>query len=198
MFKKAASSSDGKKNPRVSIQEPSEATPLFGPPPSSSAATRPSPGLGGDGEDAADDYSYSDYDFSGAEEFVFLKDSVRRESIAADKLSMRLLEIDDDDSVTEDQILRETLAVDIGLSSQRAQQDDEAMKLHEATRRAAMKRLCTLIGISILSLAVIGVALYLGVEYIGPPNQPVGPYELMQRQVRVLCRRYPTLSFIAE
>ena len=179
MFKNiGATSSSGKKPSRVSIHEPSEATPLFHSPPSVSAS-----GLDVAGDDNdADDYSYSDYELSGAEEFVSLKDSVRRESIAADKLSMRLLEIDDDDSVTEERILRETLSVDIRAPG-RVKQDDEIFEAHEATRREAMRRLLTLTGISFLALAVIGAAMYFGVEFIGPPNQPVGPYELVQRQV---------------
>ena len=67
-----------------------------------------------DEDDNDDDY------FDGAEVFESLKEidserRVRRESLAADRLSMRLLAISDDDEELEDQILKETLDLDLSM-----------------------------------------------------------------------------------
>ena len=114
----------------------------------------------------------------------------RRESLAADKLTMRLLEVDDDDSETEDKILRESL--DISLHGgrrysqqiiQQGQQFQPFPGITEEKKKAAWERLCSMASLSILAFALIAVALYEGVQFIGPPNQPAGPYKLIERQV---------------
>lgn len=125
----------------------------------------------------------------GTGHFEDLKnDSVRRESMAADRLSVRLLEIDDDDSEAEERILRESLDLQIPLHgrrySLRAMETPPAMG--EETKKAATGRFVSMACLSILSFALIAVALYVGVEFIGPPNQPAGPYQLVERQVRIL------------
>jgi hypothetical protein len=111
-----------------------------------------------------------------------------RESMLADRLSMRLLQVDDDDEETELRILRESLdislhgggggrqGIGIGITS-------IADRMQKATRKAACERLCTMFGMSLLIFTLIFAALYVGVEFIGPPNQPVGPYQLVERQV---------------
>jgi hypothetical protein len=202
---------------RVSIQDPSEGTPLI----ISGGTEEEEVGVAREtaavAAAAATGNEYDDDDSNNSEDpnyhplgevmFEGLKDNERRESIAADKLSMRLLEIDDDDSETEEMILRESLLSMnqdlLTLSPSRRPSSSSSPRLstrmslrttggrppmsveemEEATRKAALERLCTIIGISVLALLAIGVALYIGVEFIGPPNMPVGPYELVERQV---------------
>jgi hypothetical protein len=112
----------------------------------------------------------------------FKKDSIRRESKAADQLSMRLLQVDDDDSDTEERILRESLSLDISVH-RGAKAGDIRSDMQEAASQAACERLCTMVSLVFLAFALVGAALWAGVEFIGPPNQPVGPYELVERQV---------------
>jgi hypothetical protein len=107
-----------------------------------------------------------------------------RESMLADRLSMRLLQVDDDDEETELRILRESLDISLhGGIRQGIDVDAIADGMQKATRKAACERLCTMFGMSLLVFALIFAALYVGVEFIGPPNQPVGPYQLVERQV---------------
>jgi hypothetical protein len=209
---------------RVSIQDPSEGTPLILPGGTeeeeeegvaqetvAAAAAAAAAASAGNDDDDDDDSNSEDPNYPlGEVMFEGLKDNERRESIAADKLSMRLLEIDDDDSETEELILRESLLsmqedLPTTLSPSRRPSSSSSPRLtstrmslrttggrpmsieemEEATRKAALERLCTIIGISVLALLAIGVALYIGVEFIGPPNMPVGPYELVERQVNI-------------
>jgi hypothetical protein len=200
---------------RVSIQDPSEGTPLIisggteeeeggGVTRGTAEAATAAATTGNEYDDDDDSNNSEDPNYLPLGEVMFegLKDNERRESIAADKLSMRLLEIDDDDSETEEMILRESLlSLDQDLptlspsrrpSSPRLSSTRMSLRsgrpmsieeVEEATRKAAVERLCTIIGISVVALLAIGVALYIGVEFIGPPNMPVGPYELVERQV---------------
>ena len=108
-------------------------------------------------------------------------DHAARESMLADRLSMRLLQVDDDDEETELRILRESLDISLYGRGGIRQGVDNIGK--HATRRAACERLCTMFGMSLLVFSLIFAALYVGVEFIGPPNQPVGPYQLVERQV---------------
>jgi hypothetical protein len=105
------------------------------------------------------------------------------ESMLADRLSMRLLQVDDDDEETELRILRESLDISLYGGGIRQGLDDMANGSKRATRKAACERLCTMFGMSLLVFSLIFAALYVGVEFIGPPNQPVGPYQLVERQV---------------
>jgi len=52
-------------------------------------------------------------------------------------------------------------------------------------KQIAFQRLFGMVGLVIMGLALLVAALYVGVQFIGPPNQPVGPYQLVERQVRV-------------
>jgi hypothetical protein len=111
---------------------------------------------------------------------------VAREGMLADRLSMRLLEVDDDDDETELRILRESLDISLhyeGITRQGQGIDDLADAIQKTTRKKACQRLCTMLGMSLLVFCLIIAALYVGVEFIGPPNQPVGPYQLVERQV---------------
>jgi hypothetical protein len=121
------------------------------------------------------------------------------DSMLADRLSMRLLQVDDEDEETELRILRESLDISLhgkegeeeeggggGMLQQQQgidQRPSGADKMQQATRKAACERLCTMFGMSLLVFSVIFAAFYVGVQFIGPPNQPVGPYQLVERQV---------------
>jgi hypothetical protein len=138
-------------------------------------------------EEEDDDDGYDEDYFDGVETFQTLKDvdsisrreSLRRESLAADRLSMRLLAIDDDDVELEDQILKETL--DLG-------EEETATAVVTPTpaqlrkQKKAGSRFCTMTGLCLLAFGLIIAALWIGAEFIGPPNQPVGPYQLIERQ----------------
>ena len=108
----------------------------------------------------------------------------RDEMLKADRLSMRLLQVDDDDSDEEFEILRQSLdlSVDPGAGRGRRQGRSMLENMQLASKQAAMQRFCTMVGLCVLVFAAIAVSLYVGVEFIGPPNQPVGAYELTERQ----------------
>lgn len=126
-----------------------------------------------------------------------LRPSQLKEARAAERLSIRLLAVDDDDSEEEDRVLRQSLRLldasvgdedeDEGRGARSAARSSRIYKkmldetLEESNRKARWSLL------SMLALAVIGVitavvAFYVGSRVIGPPNQPTGPYELIERQ----------------
>lgn len=146
-----------------------------------------------------DDYDESDVDFDidGADYFDAFSGSGgdnARQSIAADRLSERLLAIDDDDDMMEDLILHETLDIEI---SERA-----VKKLHAPTTQdkiaaarldnwtAVEGKLLSMTSLCVLAFGLIASSFWIGAEFIGPPNQPVGPYSLVERHVCIF------LSFI--
>ena len=151
---------------------------------------RPLVDAGGDG-DEGDATPSETGEEEGLQYFSVLKDestsSHRRESMAADRLSMRLLQVDDDDELTELKILQETLDLDdedFGAPTTLATlTPEERESLRRSTKRAT-SRFWTMSLLCLLAFAIIGAALWIGAEFIGPPNQPVGPYELIERQVR--------------
>jgi hypothetical protein len=139
-------------------------------------------------EDDDDDYDY----FDGSEHYEHMKNvnsdrisSFRRESMAADRLSMRLLAIDDDDDEMEEQILMDTLNLDLDEAqlTPRRLSTAEMANLRKSTRKAGGK-FSVMTGLCLVAFGLIIAALWIGAEFIGPPNQPVGPYELIERQVR--------------
>lgn len=131
-----------------------------------------------------DDDDDDDDDYDGEEYFAGLRgDSVRRESKMADQLSMRLLAVPDDDSETEDAILNETL--NMGASEGKIVRPSISYRDGRTAKQIAFQRLFGMVGLVIMGLALLVAALYVGVQFIGPPNQPVGPYQLVERQVRV-------------
>jgi hypothetical protein len=155
-----------------------------------------------DNEDEEEVEEEEDEFDNGQEFFSSLKgDMVRRESIAADRLSMRLLAIADDDSDAEDEILKESLdLLGQGRAGSRSSGSLSAVGgttyedfadrsgRSQASSRIAHKhtarfRLCSMMGVAVLGLGILVAAFFLGVEFIGPPNQPVGPYQLIERQV---------------
>lgn len=131
---------------------------------------------------------------SGEAYFSTLKgDSVRRESIAADQLSMRLLAIADDDSEAEDRILKETLQLsddddDGGGAGSGLDRSARSQSNASIRQPVAGRHLCGMISLFLLGSLLLMAALFLGVQFIGPPNQPVGPYQLVERQVRIQCK----------
>jgi hypothetical protein len=138
-----------------------------------------------------DDYDESDidYDIDGSDYFDAISgsgvDSVRRESIAADRLSMRLLAIDDDDDVMEDLILHETLNIAL---SERAKKSttpttDEKIVVKSDNWTAVEGKLFSMTSLCVLAFGLIAASFWIGAEFIGPPNQPVGPYSLVERHV---------------
>ena len=159
-------------------------------------------------QDEDDDEEEEEDEFdNGQEYFSSLKgDMARRESIAADQLSMRLLAIADDDSDAEEEILKESLDL---LGQGRAGRSRSSGSLSAAGaagttyedfadrsgrsqassrmghKHTARFRLCSMMGVALLGFGILVAAFYLGVEFIGPPSQPVGPYQLIERQVSV-------------
>lgn len=149
-----------------------------------------------DSATGGESFESDDENSTGQEYFSSLKgdDMARRESLMADKLSMRLLAVPDDDSEAEDAILTETLDMEISLRSDpkpgRSRRISSSGSLAAMSYRdpisakeSAFNRLCGMTSLAILGLALLGAALYAGAEFIGPPNQPVGPYQLVERQV---------------
>ena len=147
-------------------------------------------------------------DIDGSEHFEAFKGAgttsiTRRQSLLADRLSERLLAIDDDDDVMEDLILHETLNVDmntplITLSERPRDGTLEGTDTNESSVTSVSKTFggtfCSMTSLCVLVFGVIFGALWMGAEFIGPPNQPVGPYELIERQVRMFLFCFVVLS----
>jgi hypothetical protein len=119
-----------------------------------------------------------------------------REARAADRLSIRLLSVNDDDSVEEDRILRKSLRLlaPVGeedeefepMVSRRSFRQQQALKesirFEQESAKTRKRVIWTLVVWALAGLAVVAAALvYLG-KVVGPPNQPVGPYTLIERQ----------------
>lgn len=160
-----------------------------------------------------------DYD-DGSESFARMNPRFRREALAAERLSVRLLAIDDDDEEAEDKILRESLALggdddkvggavlpgmppisrqfsapqlaptrrftasrqyasSAGLIGLVYLEDAEEL---EPPEEKAKRRVWTMVAIAVAGLCCVGAALFIGVKFVGPPNVPVGPYQLVERQ----------------
>jgi len=96
-----------------------------------------------------------------------------RQSRAADRLSFRLMEVDKDD---EDRVLRETLR----LSQQQYPGTPETLSKQAA--RKATGRFFLMLSMAVVAIIVLGLLVVVGISYVGPPNQPVGPYQLIERQ----------------
>jgi hypothetical protein len=145
-----------------------------------------------------------DDDDHGTESLYKMKPHERQESLLADRLSVRLLQIDDDDEETENQILRQSLNLLVATEpSQRTRsksstslllsrrgsrasmlmdfQEEEAFI--EGAKEQAHYTIKWMLFLACLGiLAAVGVAFYTAVKFVGPPNQPVGPYILVERQ----------------
>jgi hypothetical protein len=126
--------------------------------------------------------------------FKKLKPAQLKEARAAERLSIRLLAVDDDDSEEEDRVLRHSLrllqeedAADEGkgrLSRARSSRVFQKMldeTLEESNRKARWS-LVTMLAVAVVGLAVVVATFYVGAKVVGPPSQPTGPYELIERQ----------------
>jgi hypothetical protein len=151
------------------------------------------------------DTSYKSYDSnitddSAAEEafealaFEKLRPAQQKEARAAERLSIRLLAVDDDDSEEEDFVLRQSLRLldagdedDEGKGARSAARSSRIYKkmldetLEESNRKARWS-LWTMLTLAAAGLAIAVATFYVGAKVVGPPNQPTGPYELIERQ----------------
>ena len=109
------------------------------------------------------------------------REAVRRESLAADKLSMRLLAIDDDDDEAEDLILQEVLNLDRSVLSitqsgreRPAENDDENEESPsiDIDWKGIMGRICSMTTLFVLAVGII-VAEVIRQDFIGPPSLPI-------------------------
>lgn len=130
----------------------------------------------------------------------------RNEARAADRLSIRLLAVDND-SDEEDRILRRSLNLYDAYKDFSEREKENLVVIQDSddfsSRRKSFmsirqsrifgvevdidtkpgKRICTMILIALGGLAIVTIGLFvLGFKVIGPPNQPVGPYRLIERQ----------------
>jgi len=114
----------------------------------------------------------------------------QREARAADRLSVRLLAIHDDDSEEEDRILRKSLRLLAPVDEDEEQQDmftssrrmRQSIRYEQESASKRKKMIWTLVVWALVGLLAVAVALvYLG-KVVGPPNQPVGAYTLIERQ----------------
>ena len=96
-----------------------------------------------------------------------------RQARAADRLSFRLLEVGKDD---EDRILRQTLHL-----SERDFPSNPALLKKEASEKAR-KSIFMMLSMAVIIIIVIVFLVVFGIQYAGPPKQPVGPYQLLERQ----------------
>jgi hypothetical protein len=146
------------------------------------------------------DTTYKSYDSnitddSAAEEaFEELRPAQQKEARAAERLSIRLLAVDDDDSEEEDRVLRQSLRLladedeeDEGKGARSAARSSRIYKkmldetLEESNRKARYS-LWTMLTLAAAGLVVAVAFYYVGSKVVGPPNQPTGPYELIERQ----------------
>lgn len=147
------------------------------------------------------------------EELQFLQPSARQELRRADRLSVRLLAIPDEDEDEHDRVLRKSLRLlDNDLNGSSGLYDDESngavmrqnsgdinLKggLVRRSSRASLRlsarpgedgktagqRVCTMVAVAVAAVVLLlGIAGFIGVTVVGPPNQPVGPYQLVERQ----------------
>lgn len=101
-------------------------------------------------------------DTAGEQAFRSAKVHLTRDEAmaAADHLSMRLLQVDDEDSEEADKILRESLSL---------YTEEMPLKPREGrkSRVAALRRICTMISVFVIMLAVIFAVYYVGVQFVG-------------------------------
>ena len=132
---------------------------------------------GTDGQDDDDDASTEA--FYGLKQESFNSDRDRSEAMAAERLSMRLLSIPDDDDEAEDRILRESLAFVTFSPAELEAQQRKSMRLQQQ----AGGRFKTMVIMLVVALVLLAIGFYVGAKVIGPPSQPLGPYQLVERQV---------------
>ena len=114
-----------------------------------------------------------------------------REAAAAERLSMRLLSVADDDEEQVNQILRESLRYVMA-----SDQEIEVIKRKSirAEKQAGGRFTTMIVCLMIGGVALLAVVMWVGAKVIGPPSQPLGPYHLVERQV---CVYYIVLLFVS-
>jgi len=124
-----------------------------------------------------------------------------REARAADRLSVRLLAIHDDDSDEEDRILRKSLrllapayeddevdedsdeAASFSKSAARRKSLEQSIRFERESAEKRQRVIGTLVLWAIAGLSIVVAGLwYVGRLVVRPPSQPVGPYALVERQ----------------
>ena len=142
-----------------------------------------------------DSFQYSDDDEDDDLDLIRPSERNKYEAKMADRLSVRLLAVPDDDEETQDRILRRSLGIPSSnqlssslrlgsrghlLDGLEEVEEDEEFKLQE--EYMARRRLWTMVALAVGALVLMVTAISYGVKVIGPPNQPVGPYMLLERQ----------------
>jgi hypothetical protein len=133
-------------------------------------------------------------DLMALKEFSHLQPALRQEALAAERLSIRLLSIPDHDEASADRVVRQSLRLLSFMADEEEEgAEEEALEIEsprekELRRVAARRRFWTMISLSVLfvSLMIVGttyfLSKYLHLRIGQPPNQPVGPYQLVERQ----------------
>jgi hypothetical protein len=129
-------------------------------------------------------YDDDDDDAASAEAFENLKMDATlserdREFAAAERLSMRLLSVPDDDEEQQDRILRESLHLVALTERQYEAKKRQSIRME----KEAKGKFCTMASFSVLALFLVALCFYVGAKVIGPPSQPIGPYQLVELQV---------------
>jgi hypothetical protein len=148
------------------------------------------------------DYGYASDD-DDEEDLFYITDiskhgtlrDVQREMRAADRLSFRLLAVEDNEE-EENILLQQSLRLASVFSKQRESSseherilelDDESDYMSGRMRfkdeeEEARRRVCTMIVWAIVGFLMVVAGIILVGEVTGPPNQPVGPYSLVESQ----------------
>lgn len=143
--------------------------------------------------DEQESLDYDNFNFSSDEEsdevarggMMSVNEKARmfdRQSRAADRLSTRLLQVIDEEE--EVRILRETLRLSeqqlsISVSSTRLFVEGQPPPTEQ---QEARKRLLSMLSMAVVTIVLVGALTVLGISYVGPPNEPVGTYQLIERQ----------------
>lgn len=112
-------------------------------------------------------------------------DFALREMRAADRLSFRLLNVQNEEEA--DRILRQSLRLLKSTYETNEEyddmilvdDDDDSVQKDMVT---AFNRVCTMIVWAAVGFSIVVAAIFLVGKAVGPPNQPVGPYALVERQ----------------
>jgi hypothetical protein len=128
----------------------------------------------------------SDDDFDDEEDLADMMPEQRFEARMAERLSVRLLAISDDDEEGYHRELRKSLRLLHVSSSGDLESKPSASVLFVEKDvdfiTLARRHLWIMILIAIGGLFIVGSVLWWGVRLLGPPYQPAGPYELIERQ----------------
>lgn len=136
--------------------------------------------------DATNVYS-SDDDFDD-EDLADMLPEQRFEARVAERLSVRLLAISDDDEEGYNRELRKSLQL-LHVSSSGDLEHKQSASFpalsfddDKELMTPAQRHFWTMVLIAISGLSVIGGAMWFGVRLLAPPYQPTGPYQLIENQ----------------